>query len=180
MLIRYHFTESEIKQLLETIVIVYDTREQQNGHILNYFEKWGIPVKRQKLDVGDYSCFIPANPELGLYRDLYLNTVVERKANIDEICGNLRKDTQHAFENELIRAQKCKFVLFVEQLDFDEKLSRHEYRSQYDPKALKARLESLKAKYNFEIVPMAKNAIGHNIYHRFYYQARHYLKAGVF
>ena len=179
MLIRYHFTESEIKQLLDTMVIIYDTREQQNAHILKYLEKRKIGVKKQKLDVGDYSCYIPANPQLGLVRDLYLKSVVERKASIDEICGNLQKNTQHAFENELIRSQEYKFVLFVEQLDFDEKLIAGDYRSAYDPKSLKARLESLKAKYNFEIQPMTKKMIGHNIYHRFYYQARHYLKSGV-
>ena len=162
------------------MVIIYDTREQQNSHILKYLEQRQIPTKKQKLDVGDYSCMIPANPELGIYRDVYLNSVVERKANIDEICGNLQKSTQAAFENKLIRSQRYRFVLFVEQEDFDEKLIRGNYRSAYEPKALKARLESFKAKYNFEIVPMSKNMIGHNIYHRFLYQARHYLKAGIF
>lgn len=179
-MIYYHFTDSEIKKLLETLVIIYDSREQENEHILKYMEKRSIPVKKQKLDVGDYSCYIPKNEELGITRDIYLNSVVERKASVDEICGNLQKSTQAAFENELVRSQRYRFVLFVEQEDFDEKLSRGEYRSAYDPKALKARLESFKAKYNFEIVPMNKNMIGHNIYHRFLYQARHYLKSGAF
>jgi len=179
-LIYYHFTDTEIKKLLETMVIIYDTREQQNSHILKYLEKRQIPIKKQKLDVGDYSCMIPANPELGIYRDVYLNSVVERKANIDEICGNLQKSTQAAFENELIRSQRYRFVLFVEQEDFDEKLIHGNYRSAYEPKALKARLESFKAKYNFEIIPMSKLMIGHNIYHRFYYQMKNYLKRGAF
>ncbi len=68
----------------------------------------------------------------------------------------------------------------MEEPDFDEKIAKGMYRSRYDPKALKGRLESLKAKYNFEIVPMSKNMIGHNIYHRFYYQAKYYLKTGAF
>ena len=161
------------------MVVIYDTREQENSHILNYLEKRNIPVKRQKLDVGDYGCYIPKNEEFGITRDIYLNSVVERKANVDEICGNLQKSTQVAFENELVRSQRYRFVLFVEQADFDEKLSKGEYRSAYDPKTLKARLESFKAKYNFEIVPMSKNMIGHNIYHRFLYQVRHYLKSGA-
>lgn len=179
-MIYYHFSDAEIKRLLETMVIIYDTREQQNAHILKYLETKQIPTKKQKLDVGDYSCMIPANLELGINRDIYLNSVVERKANVDEICGNLQKSTQAAFENELVRSQRYKFVLFVEQKDFDERLMLGDYRSAYDPKALKGRLESLKAKYNFEICPMSKEMIGHNLYHRFYYQMRHYLKRGLF
>lgn len=177
-MISYRHSETEIKEILKTLVIIYDTREQENQHILKYFDKHGIKYISEKLDVGDYGCMIPANPKYGINRNIYLKSVIERKASVDEICGNLQKKTQQAFENELIRSQLYKFVLFVEQHDFDEKLMFGEYRSQYDPKALKARLESLKAKYNFEIVPMAKKVIGHNIYHRFYYQARHLLKTG--
>lgn len=177
-MINYKFTDSEIKDILKTLVIIYDTREQQNAHILSYFDKRGITYKKQKLDVGDYSCMIPKNPNIGIMRDIYLQSVVERKASLDEICTNLQKSTQTAFENELIRSKDYKFVLFVEQSDFDERLMNGEYISRYDPKSLKARLESFKAKYNFEIVPMDKKMIGHNIYHRFYYQARHILKTG--
>ena len=177
-MIRYQHSETEIKEILKTLVIIYDTREQENAHILKYFEKFEIPHIKEKLDVGDYGCMIPANPKYGIHRNIYLKSVVERKASVDELCGNLQKNTQHAFENELIRSQEYNFVLFVEQPDFDEKLINHEYRSQYDPKKLKARLESFKAKYNFEIVPMDKKMMGHNIYHRFYYQARHALKTG--
>lgn len=178
-MIRYQHSDTEIKEILKTLVIIYDTREQENAHILSYFDKYNIKYIREKLDVGDYSCMIPANPKYGIHRNVYLKSVIERKASVDEICGNLQKNTQQAFENELIRSQEYRFVLFVEQPDFDEKLMNGDYRSKYDPKALKARLESFKAKYNFEINQMSKKMIGHNIYHRFYYQARHLLKTGI-
>ncbi|WP_107923473.1 ERCC4 domain-containing protein [Lysinibacillus parviboronicapiens] len=179
-MIHYHYTETELNKILKTLTIVVDTREQVNGHILDYLRQKDIPIKIQKLDYGDYSAMIPKNEELGIQRDIYLESAVERKAHIDEICGNLQKDTQTAFENELIRSQRGRFVIFVEQPDFDEKLAQGEYRSRYDPKALKGRLESFQAKYNFEIRPMSKLMIGHNIYHRFLHQARYYLKNGVF
>lgn len=179
-MIYYKYTEKEINAILKTLTIVMDSREKVNKHILDYFHKQGIPVKIQKLDHGDYSCMIPANEELGIHRDIYLDSFVERKHGVDEITGNLQKDTQQAFINELIRAQNSRFVMFVEEPDFDEKVAKHQYRSRYDPKALKGRLESLKAKYNFEICTMSKEMIGHNIYHRFYYQMKHYLKKGAF
>lgn len=179
-MIHYKYTDKEIDAILKTLTIVIDTREKVNGHVLKYLQQKSIPVKIQKLDHGDYGCMIPANPALGIQRDLYMNTFIERKNGVDEITGNLQKDTQHAFINELIRAQGSRFVLFVEEPDFDEKIAKGDYRSKYDPKALKGRLESLKAKYNFEIVPMSKQMIGHNILHRFYYQTRHFLKTGMF
>lgn len=179
-MIHYQYTDKEITEILKTMVIVADTREQQNGHIIDYLKKKNVLIESKKLDFGDYSCMIPANAELGIKRNIYLNSVVERKANIDEICGNLQKDTQTAFENELIRSQSGKFVLMVEQLDFYTKLCRGEYRSKYDPKALLARLKSFEAKYNFEIVPVSKVEAGNWIYHRFYYELRHHLKRGAF
>lgn len=179
-MIHYHYTDTDITKILKTLTIIIDTREKVNQHILDYFRQKEVPYVFKKLDYGDYSFFIPANPELGIHRDIYFESAVERKAHVDEICGNLQKDTQTAFENELIRSQRGRFVLFVEQLDFHEKLAQGKYRSRYDPKALKGRLESFQAKYNFEIVPMSTNMIGHNIFHRFHYQAKHYLKRGVF
>ncbi|BDH62135.1 hypothetical protein MTP04_22650 [Lysinibacillus sp. PLM2] len=179
-MIYYRYSEKEIDAILKTLTIVIDSREKVNQHILDYLRQKEIPIKFQKLDHGDYSCMIPANEEFGIQRDIYLKSFVERKNGVDEITGNLQKDTQHAFINELIRAQGSRFVIFVEEPDFDEKVAKGLYRSRYDPKALKGRLESLKAKYNFEICPMSKEMIGHNIYHRFYYQMKNYLKRGAF
>ncbi|MEK5081167.1 ERCC4 domain-containing protein [Solibacillus sp. FSL W7-1436] len=177
---RFHYTDKEINEILKTMVIVADTREQKNEHILDYLKKKNVPVVSQKLDFGDYSALIPRNDELGITRNIYLNSVVERKANVDELCGNLQKTTQQAFENELIRSQQGNFVLMVEQLDFYTKLIHGDYRSQYDPKALLARLKSFEAKYNFNIVPVQKKEAGNWIYYRFYYEARNLLKQGAF
>lgn len=175
---RHHYTDNEINEILKTLTIVMDTREKQASHILEYFNKKGVPVKIQKLDIGDYSAMIPANETLGIKRDVYLNSFVERKAHIDEITGNLQKDKQQAFINELIRSQGNNFVLFVEDPLFDRNLAQGKYRSKYDPKALRGRLDSLQAKYNFEIRPVEKDMMGHVLYHRFFYQARHLLKTG--
>jgi len=177
-LIHYKYSENEIKKIIKTLTIIVDSREKTNDHVLSYFRKQEVPYIIQKLDVGDYSFFIPANEEYGILRDLHFKSFVERKNSVDEICGNLQKDTQQAFINELTRSLGSRFVLFVEDENFDETIAQHNYRSQYDPKALKGRLESFKVKYNFEICPMHKKMIGHNILHRFLYQARYYLKYG--
>ncbi|UBR30214.1 ERCC4 domain-containing protein [Bacillus sp. SD-4] len=179
-MIRFHYTDKEIDSILKTLTIVIDTRENKNDHIRDYLHQKGIQIKNQKLDTGDYGCMIPKNEELGIPRDIYLDSRVERKAHMDEITGNLQKDTQTAFENELIRSKDIPFTLIVEDLKGYEKMLKGQYRSQYKPLALLGRLNTFKAKYNFEIVYLDKKFSGNWIYHHFYYQARHYLKTGIF
>ena len=179
-MISYHYSDKEIEEILKTLTIVMDTREKQSGHISEYLHKKDIPLKIKKINHGDYGCMIPANEQYGINRDVYLDSFVERKAHIDEITGNLQKDTRQAFENELIRAQNSRFVLIVEDLEGYSKMIKGEYRSRYNPLALLGTLNTFKAKYNFEIVYLDQKFSGNWIYHHFYYQAKHYLRTGVF
>ncbi|HEQ3529243.1 TPA: ERCC4 domain-containing protein [Bacillus cereus] len=179
-MIYFHYTDKEISNILKTLTIVIDTRENVNGHILDYLHQKDILIRNQKLDTGDYGCMIPKNEELGIPRDIYLDSRVERKAHMDEITGNLQKDTQTAFENELIRSKDIPFTLIVEDLYGYEKMLQGKYRSKYNPLALLGRLNTFKAKYNFEIVYIDKKFTGNWMYHHFYYQAKHYLRAGKF
>lgn len=179
-MISFRYTEKEIQELLKTMVIVIDSRENVNGHIIDYLKQKEIPVKIQKLDTGDYGCYLPKNEKMGITRDIYLNSFVERKAHMDEITGNLQKDTQTAFENELRRSKDLGFVMIVEDKDAYEKMLKGDYRSKYDPLALLGRLNTFKARYNFELVYIDRKFSGNWIYHHFYYQLRYYLKSGAF
>ncbi len=95
-----------------------------------------MPIKLQKVDTGDYTAMIPRNEELGILRDIYLNSCIERKASIDEFVGNLGKDERTRFENELIRASQHPFTLIVEDPDGYKKILNGQYRSKYNPLAL--------------------------------------------
>jgi ERCC4-type nuclease len=64
--IKYSFTDKEIKELLSGLVILIDTREQGNSHILKYLESHKITHKKRKLDYGDYSAYLPKNEGLGI------------------------------------------------------------------------------------------------------------------
>jgi hypothetical protein len=35
----YHYTDTELKSLLASLTVLVDTREQENSHILGYFDK---------------------------------------------------------------------------------------------------------------------------------------------
>lgn len=178
-MIHYNYTKTEITKILKTLVIVVDTREQKNEHILKYLRTKKVPYKVETLKTGDYACVIPKNDELGITRDIYLAARLERKAHIDEITGNLQKATRSAFENELIRSKDIPFTLICEDKDGYEKMIKGDYRSDYEPLALLGTLNSFKAKYDFEIVYLDPKCTGNFIYYHFYYQAMHCLKQGL-
>ena len=175
-MLAYYYTDKEIEEIVKSMKIIIDTREQQNKHILDYFNAREIPYVNRTLKTGDYGAMIPANESLGILKDIYLPGRVERKAHIDEITGNLQKDKKTAFENELIRSKDIPFTLIVEDKDGYEKLLNGKYRSQFNPLALLGILNSFKAKYNFEIVYLDNKYTGNWIYYHFYYQARNLFK----
>ena len=68
-------------------MIICDSREQKNGHILRYFEQHVIPYKIEKMEVADYQ--IRGNDKI----------VVDRKQNLDEVASNLFYKGKTAAEN---------------------------------------------------------------------------------
>lgn len=156
MQVQLHLTDTSIEKLMKRLVIIIDTREQDNKHITDYFDKHKIKYVVRKLDFGDYSAMLEAAPELGLPFDVSLETTVaaERKGSgggLSEIAGNFT-DGRQAFENEFIRAShSCKrFYLVIENGSWKD-ISDHKYRSDMLPKALYNSLLSWRHKYGFDI-----------------------------
>ena len=175
-MINFHYTDTEIKTILDSFVIVTDTREQKNEHILEYFRKHNIPFKFKTMKTGDYSAMIPKNEELGITRDIYINAAIERKNGVDELVASIKDRTR--FENELIRSADIPFTILVEDEKGYNKILRGEYRSKYDRKALLGSLKTFEARYNFTTVFIDKNATGNYIYYHFFYRIRELLKGG--
>jgi hypothetical protein len=173
-MLKYQYTDTEIKKILKTAVILIDTREQQGQHITAYFDSKKILYKTTKLDTGDYSVMLPRSPEMGIQRDLYIPVVIERKNSIDELASSIKDRTR--FENELIRAQKLDFSLLVEDPNGYENIIMGKYRSQYEPKALLASLKTFEARYSFNTSFIDKKLSGNFIYHHLYYKTRNELQ----
>ena len=95
------------KDFMKKVTILIDTREQQNKHITEVLANLGVMTKSQKLDFGDYSFIIDG-------KDFSRSCVLERKADIDEIYGNLTTDRER-IEKELDtisrNANHCIFML---------------------------------------------------------------------
>lgn len=170
----YSYTDSEMKKLLSTATILTDTREQENSHIISYFDSKKINHKKKALKTGDYSISLPANPELGIIKEMFFPVTVERKAHLDELIQSIK---ENRFENELIRGTRFHFYLIVE--DDYRKLLNGEYRSEYKPQALLARLKSFEMRYNFTTVFIDKKLSGNWVYHSLYYYLREQLKCHI-
>lgn len=175
MIRQYRFTDKELKDLLKSITIIVDTREQANQHIIKYFENRKIPYITRKLDYGDYSCYLPSNPELGIMRDTYFDCYIERKGSLEELSGNMTQDRQR-LESEFIRAKDSRFIMMIEESAGFEKIINHQYRTQYNEKSFIASLLAFGHRYGIDIHFIDSNYAGLFIYHQLYYFVREYLR----
>lgn len=172
----FNYDDSEIKKIISTLVVLIDSREKENRHIIQYLEDRNIQYSVQKLDVGDYGCMIPMNEQMTIMRDLYLPITIERKAHIDELIGNFLADKRTTFQNELIRSQKTDFVLLVEQVDGYSAILNQGYRSRMLPQSVIGTLKSFESKYKFNTIFIDRETSPHWIQHHLFYKARNILK----
>lgn len=99
--------DQEKKNFMKKITVLIDTREQKNDHIIKALDAYGVMHESRKLDYGDYS-FIADG------RDFSRSCVIERKANVNEVYGNISADRER-IEKELDtisrNARQCIFLL---------------------------------------------------------------------
>ena len=136
-----------------------------------YFDKMKIPYKTRKLDTGDYSA------QLGILtfeRDI----IVERKHNLDELCGNFTADRER-FEREFIRAKAygTKVFLIIENATWTDVFIGN-YRSKFQPKSMIASLLSWMVRFNITVLFCKPEETARIVYGIFHYYAREALLYG--
>lgn len=166
---RYKFTDKELKKVLDSLVVIVDSREQNNQHIIEFFNKKKIPYKVVKNDFGDYTAMLPSGTIGTFTSDIYFDRdiAIERKNSIDEIAGNLKDDAAR-LKKELahLNMNQIKYFFFVEDKDYHTNLRNGNFRSQYDPFTLMQRIKKgIEAEYNTVIVPVDKQCMGSEIYY---------------
>ena len=166
-----HWTERELQDALKDLTIIADSREQVNGHVTKYFDRQKIKHITRKLDVGDYSAQLG---DLSLERDI----AIERKANLDEICGNFTTERER-FEREFLRAKAygTKVVLIIENATWGD-IFLGNYRSKTSPKSLLGSLLSWMVRFNVTIMFCKPEETGKIISYILYYAAKEYLTYG--
>ena len=171
----YKYTDKELKTLLKSMVMIIDSNEQVFEHISDWFTAKKIPFVIQNMDFADYSFYLPANPELGIVRDLYFTNkiTIERKKNLVELSGNFTNDRLR-IESEFIR-HKGKMILLIEDAEYLD-IIKHNYRTEYKPESFLATLHSFSERYDIPFTFMKDNKCsGQFIYYTFYYWLRNYL-----
>lgn len=168
---KHRYSESELKKLLKTIVICYDGREQENKHVLNWFDENKIAHEKISLNYGDYSYKLPKNEAFGIFNDLYFfeDICIERKNSVDEIIGNFASD-RNRIEDEFLR-HKGYMILAIEDDNYGD-IRNGNYTSKYNAKSAVGTLHSFSLKYNVPFVFINKEDMGCFIYCTFYYYLR--------
>lgn len=174
----YRYSEIEAKKILKTIVILCDTREQNNRHIKKYFEKRNIPYQDKALNYGDYTAMVPACEEMGILRPLFFDQsiVIERKGTLEELSGNLTQGRER-FKDELTRASAAEVHLMIEGNSFSD-IINHQYTTQFNEKAYMASLLSMQCEYGFNLTFIDAENAGLYIYSILYYHVRKILMKG--
>lgn len=188
--------------------VVIDSREKSINHILNKFEEgfenkpshhdmyrgkkstYSDPIQyyiqEKGLKVGDYTIAVQLpNGEVINFQD---KIVIERKADLNELCCNLfdKKDENGLtrFERELKRGyeQGIKIHLLIETDNMVDKILsskhfRYDRASKVNPKSFQMLLLSLCNRYNVTVWYTDKKNSARLIHDLLYVYSREYLKS---
>ena len=172
---QYKFSVEDIKKLTKQMVILVDSREKKNSHILDYFRKQKISFQTEKLEYGDYSFMIPAAAGEDIY--FHRDCVVERKTSLEELSGNLTGERER-FEKEFLKAGNdgCKVYLMVEAPGGYSDIIGHKYRTEFTPAAYMASLKTWESRFGCNVQFIDSQYSGYYIYSTFSYFCREVLK----
>lgn len=177
MLNRRKYTDIEIQTILKNMIILVDSREKVNDHILSYFDKHKIKYEVMALPSGDYSFALEAIPELGIPHRLffYNDALLERKNSLEELSGCFAQ-TRERFNHEWSRCYAKRKYLLIENASYED-LVEGRYNTNYNSKSFLGSLHSFNAKYGLEVVFMPnKNLTPVFILATFQYYLRYLIK----
>ena len=161
------YTDKEYRQLIRNMVILCDTRDKTNQHILEEFDRQKIQYKQKSLKTGDYSFMIQACPDLGFAYDTFFTDelCIERKNGLSELAANLtqKTDDNRIFKelNRMINIERV--YLLIETSKMDD-IFTHGYRSEYNPDSFIRTLLTWQSRNGMHIYFLEKNNMARMIY----------------
>ena len=140
----------EIRNALDTLTLIVDTREQDTRLFRDRMKQVGVPHIRRKLDFGDYSALI--RDADGEEIDFSSSFAIERKMSLDELAQCLTRSRKR-FAREFMRAQDAgaKTYLLVEGATWEKAIDGI-YRTQMAPNALVASMTAWLARYDCQLI----------------------------
>ena len=169
------YNDKEITKIVDSMVILVDTREKKISHLLMYFKHNKIKHIIYQLPFGDYSFMIPKNDKLDIIEDIYFidEISIERKANAEEISGNFTNGRDR-FKREFERSNKA-MRLLIEDCSYSN-ICNGEYDTKLSENSFVASLHSFQEKYDCQFFFTDKQHSGEYIYNTFKYYLKNYLK----
>lgn len=145
----------EEQEMLNSLTIIVDTREQSTERARKRYQSFGVPYKRAALNYGDYAYTAQLPSGKWLYEDnkvISAPMVIERKMNLDELAQCFTRDRDR-FEREFLRAKanNARVFLLVENSTW-ENLINGKYRSKFNAKAYLASLCAWIVRYDLQLI----------------------------
>lgn len=157
-----YLTDSQFKELKKKIVILHQSNEQKNQHILEVWDRYGTRHEERALKTGDYCFKIEKCEELGFPIDTYFvdELCIERKNSVDELAGCMKSD---AFRYEIRRMAKAKNAYLLVEDDSLTDIIEGNYRSQYNKDAFFRTLITWMNEHNIKILFLPKKYMAKTI-----------------
>lgn len=152
----------DVDEILNTMVILVDSREQDTARARERYSRFGAPYRRAHLSYGDYCCNYRRD---GAWRydeeeTVHPDVVIERKMNLDELAMCFSRERKRfTAEFERIKAAGAKPYLLIENATW-ENLLAGKYKSKFNPKAFKASLSAWMARYNCTVITCKSETSG--------------------
>lgn len=168
MTTQYHLTPKEYDMVMKDhFVILVDTAEKKNQHIISWFEANGINYREKALKTGDYSLLITKCEDVGVMQDWYLTdeVCIERKGSVDELAGNFSSSSK---DNDRLLRELGKFdgtrnYVLIEDGNIEDIIDG-KYRSKINGKGLFNALITLQSRSGFWPIFAKKERSGFIIY----------------
>ncbi len=145
----------EIEKVLDSMVILRDTREQDTARARRRYKAFGLPCRKAVLDYGDYTYNATLLSDKNIFDDsvrVKPFCAIERKMNLDELAGCFTHDRAR-FEREMERCRESKgrMFLLIENGTW-ELLLTGRYRSRFRTKAFLGSLTAWMVRYDLQII----------------------------
>lgn len=171
------------KEMLESIVIYCDTREQPTARSKKRYESFGAPYERKTLSYGDYTynAKLPNGKWLHNENETVSGyAVCERKMSLDELASCLTH-SRDRFEREFQRAKEhnARVFLLVENATW-ENLLNGMYRSKFNSNAFFSSLCAWLVRYDLQLVFCKEETSGKIIKELLYRDLKERIERGEF
>jgi ERCC4-type nuclease len=173
----------EQRQVLDSMVVLVDNREQPTKRAEERYKLFGSPYERATLSYGDYTynATLPSGKLLfDTSKTIEPLLAVERKMNLDELayCFTHSRDR---FQREFERAtaNKAQIFLLVENANW-ENLLNGKYRSLFNAKAFEASVLAWSIRYGLQLIFCKEETSGILIHDILYRDLKERLERGEF